>query len=290
MGVQPAIDRSAIKAQQCRTWDAVSTGWEESMDVFERGAAPVTDRLLGLAGVRSGHAVLDIGTGLGEPALSAARVVGPDGRVLGIDLSPAMVEAARRRCAGIGNVAYAVLDMEDNELPAGSFDVALSRWGLMFAVDQVAAFGSIRRLLVPGGVLAAVVWGPPDTAPVMAFSYAVLSQRLQLPPPPPGTPGPFSMSDRAALATGLAAAGFADVVVDEATVPFRFSTTPEYLRFSRSITPPGLLDQIRDRCGDADDPATWEAVSAAAEQRFADGTGLLMPSAVRYVRAANPSA
>ena len=306
----PTIDPVQIKQQQRQTWDAVSAGWEASMELFERYAAAVTGRLLSLGGVRPGQAVLDIGTGLGEPAVSAVRRVRPGGRVLGIDLSPAMIDAARRRAAGVPGVAYAVADFEaggrqraqrsgargqaasrgHSRLPAGPFDVALSRWSLMFAIDQVAAFRAITRLLVPGGVLAAAVWGPPAAAPVMAFSYAVLSQRLQLPPPPPGTPGPFSMADPDQLAAALTAAGFIEVTIEPTVVPFRFASAEQYVRFSRAVTPPALLDLIRERTGDADDPASWRAVRDSARERFADGTGLLLPSTTLCLRAATPPA
>lgn len=284
---QPAIDPVKIKEQQRQTWDAVSVGWEASMELFERYAAAVTERLLSLGGVRSGQAVLDLGTGLGEPALSAAGLAGPGGRVLGIDLAPAMIDAARRRAAGTPGVEFAVADLEDGgRLPARSFDVVLSRWGLMFAVDRRAAFRAIARLLVPGGVLAAAVWGPPATAPVMAFSYSVLSQRLDLPSPPPGTPGPFSMADPTEASAELSAAGFLEITVEEKVVPFRFASVEEYVGFSRAITPPFLLDLIRERAGDADDPQIWRAVGESARERFADGTGLLLPSTALCLRAA----
>lgn len=261
------------------------------MELFERYAGEVTGHLLRLGGVRPGNAVLDIGTGLGEPALRAARAVVPGGRVLGIDLSPAMIDAARRRAAGIPEVEYAVADLEDcGHLPTGAFDVALSRWSLMFAVDHVAAFRAIARLLVPGGALAAAVWGPPESAPVVAFSYAVVSQRLQLPPPLPGTPNPFSMADPAGVAAELTAAGFVDVTVEQVVVPFRFTSAGEYVDFSRATTPPVLLDVIEERTGDADDPQTWRAVHEAAQQRFADGSGLLLPSTTLVLHAATPTA
>jgi SAM-dependent methyltransferase len=289
--VQPTIDPVRLKEQQRVTWDAVSVGWEASTELFERYAAQVTRHLLAAASVGPGHAVLDIGTGLGEPALSAARLVGPGGRVLGIDLAPAMIEAAHRRAAGMPNVEFAVADVEDGDrLPSGPFDVALSRWGLMFALDHVATFRAIARLLVPGGALAAAVWGPPPAAPIVAFSFAAVSQRLELPPPPPGMPGPFSMADPVRLAAQLRTAGFVDVTVDEVVVPFRFASTAEYVGFSRAITPPGLLDTIRERTGDAGDPATWHAVGEAAHERFADGDGLLLPSTALCLRATTPRA
>ncbi|MGW5417920.1 methyltransferase domain-containing protein, partial [Actinomadura geliboluensis] len=92
----PSIDPTTVKTGQRASWDAISPGWEDAMGVFERGAAAVTGRLLELAGVGPGHRVLDVATGLGEPALSAARAAGPTGRVVGADISPRMLAAGRR--------------------------------------------------------------------------------------------------------------------------------------------------------------------------------------------------
>lgn len=284
-----AAETAEIKDQQRRTWDAVSVGWERSSGLFERSAEEVTARLLRLGGLHAGQAVLDIGTGLGEPALSAARLVGDDGRVLGIDLSPAMIEAARRRAvaAGADNVVFDVADIESCGLPQGAFDVVLSRWGLMFTVDHVGAFRAVARLLAPGGALAGTVWGPPPSAPVIAFSFGEISRRLELPPPPSGTPGPFSMADTAVLHAELAGGGFDNVTVEERVVPFRFAGADEFERFSRDVAPPGLLQAIRERCG-GDDAELWAAVGAAARERFADAGGLLLPSTVLYLRGTTP--
>lgn len=91
------IDPAAVKQGQRASWDALSSNWAAAQDRFELGAAAVTRLLLDLGGVRAGHAVLDVGTGHGEPALTAARRVGPTGRVTGVDISPAMLDLARRR-------------------------------------------------------------------------------------------------------------------------------------------------------------------------------------------------
>src|SRR4051812_11484363 len=155
------LDVATVKEQQRETWDGVSGGWEDFGELFERGAGAVTARLLELAGLRAGHAVLDVGCGQGEPALAAAEAVGPRGRVLGVDLSPRMVAVARRRARGRPNVTFRVADVEAVDLPARSFDVVLSRWGLMFACDHLTTFRSLGRLLRPRGVLAAAVWGEP---------------------------------------------------------------------------------------------------------------------------------
>lgn len=278
------FDPVAFKAAQRDNWNAISAGWRASLDTFERGAAPVTDRLLELGGVRRGQRVLDIATGLGEPALSAARLVGPEGHVVGIDLSPEMLAIARRRATHLSNVELIEADVDTLAFPPDSFDVVLSRWGLMFAVDHVAAFRSVARVLVPGGVLAAAVWGPPARAPMMSVAFQVLSARLELPPPPPGTPGPFSMAEPDALRTELTVAGFGEVEVTEFEVPFWLDSPGHYVEMNRATMPPMMLKMMAERLGSADDPETWAAVAEAVEPYRADGV-VRLPSTALLIRA-----
>jgi len=270
------VDAAKVKAEQRKSWDAISAGWSLALDSFERGAAATTAQLLSLAGVRPGQSVLDVATGLGEPALTAADVVGPSGRVVGTDISPAMLEAARRRAGDRRNVTFVVADVESIDLPEHSFDVALSRFGLMFAVDHVAAFAAIARLLAPGGVLAAAVWAQAHRVPMLSLGYAVMQERLALPPLPPGAPGPFGMADPQRLADELAAAGFEDVSVEESVVPFRLDGPQEYADFNRKVSPPQLLSMVDERYGAEADTLLWGPVGeATAPYRQDDGSYLL---------------
>ncbi|MGW3773351.1 class I SAM-dependent methyltransferase [Actinomadura verrucosospora] len=282
------IDPVAVKQGQRASWDALSANWAAAQERFELGAAAVTRRLLDLGGVREGQAVLDVGTGHGEPALTAARRVGPTGRVTGVDISPAMLDLARRRAEGTPNLVFAEADVESIDLPAGSFDVVLSRWGLMFAVDRVAAFRGLARLLAPGGVLAAAVWGEAPSAPAISLGFRVLSERLELPPPPPGTPGPFSMADPERLATEVAAAGFADVSVTEFVVRFPFDSVEQCVAFTKAVTPPMLLRKLAERFGSADDPGTWRAFADATGPYRSGGEAFTLPSTALIVRAVAP--
>ncbi|WBB53775.1 class I SAM-dependent methyltransferase [Verrucosispora sp. WMMD573] len=282
-----STDAAAVKAEQRRTWDAVSDGWTREWQTFERGGAALTTRLLALGGVRPGHRVLDVATGPGEPALSAADVVGPTGTVTGVDLSPAMVAVARHRAAGQRNVNFLVADLETMELPPHAFDVVLSRLGLMFAVDPDAAFRRVARLLAPGGVLAAAVWGPPARVPLMSLGYGVLARLLDLPSGPPGSPGPYRLCDPQALAAGLDAAGLSDVTVAEYPVPFRFDGPGEYARFTRAVAPPPVRERV-DALGAAEQDALWAAVAGAAE-RHVGGDGVVeLTSTALTVRAVAP--
>ncbi|MBF6129682.1 class I SAM-dependent methyltransferase [Nocardia brasiliensis] len=283
------FDPVSFKRTQRANWNAISDGWVSCAADFERGGAPVTARLLELAGVRPGHRVLDIGTGTGEPALSAAAVVGSAGAVVGIDLAPEMISRARERARGLDNVEFAVGDVESLEFPAASFDVVLSRWGLMFAVDHVETFRALARVLVPGGRFAAAVWAVPGSdVPMMSLAFQVLSRRLELPPAPPGTPGPFSMGDPEALAAEVTKAGFTDVEVTPFRVPFVLESPQHYIEFSKVVSPPGLKTMLREKFGSADDPQTWTAVGAAVEPYRTSAGEIALPSKALLVRAVAP--
>ncbi|WP_067499236.1 class I SAM-dependent methyltransferase [Actinoplanes sp. TFC3] len=280
-------DAQMIKDQQRTLWDAISPGWTSSMEVFERGATALTGELLRLAGVRRGQRVLDIATGLGEPALSAARRVAPDGHVVATDISAAMLEAARRRCAGSG-IDFRAADVETPDLPERSFDVVLSRFGLMFAVDPVAALRAANRSLVPGGVLAAAVWSRPASVPMMSLGYASVAERLALPAPAPGTPGPYSLADPAVLTGHLEQAGFGDIGVYEFIVPFRLRDADEYVRFTRDTLPPAVAEAVARTFG-TDDSALWAAVRAAAQRHATRDNGYLaLPSTALCLRGVRP--
>lgn len=284
-----AFDPVSFKRTQRDNWNAISVGWESCSDDFETGGAPVTARLLELAGLRPGHRVLDVGTGTGEPALSAAAVVGPAGAVTGIDLAPDMITRARSRARTVDNVEFAVGDVESLDFPAASFDVVLSRWGLMFAVDHVETFRVLARVLAPGGVLAAAVWaGPWSEAPMMSLGFQVLGRRLELPPAPPGAPGPFSMGDPEVVGAELTEAGFRDVQVSSFWAPFVLESPQRYIEFSKVVSPPTLKAMLRERFGSVDDPDTWTAVGKAVEPYRTSGGRVALPSKSLLLRAVAP--
>lgn len=281
------FDPVRFKERQRDHWDAISSGWLTVADTFERGASVVTARLVALGDVGPGDSVLDVGTGVGEPALTAAAAVGPTGRVLGVDLAPGMVDLARRRADGVPNAEFLVGDVESLALPRDGFDAALARWSLMFVPDPVAAFRSIAAVLRPGGVLAAATWGPPETAPMLSLGFRVLAGQLRLPAPPPGEPGPFSMSDPEALREYANAAGFADVSVTPVEVPFELESAVSYARFTKAITPLALRRLARERLG-ADEPELWTDVAAAVAGHARPDGRIPLPSTALCLRASKP--
>jgi SAM-dependent methyltransferase len=236
----PQFDPAAFKAQQRDQWSAAAQGWRTHWRSFEKAAQPLSDRLIELAQIGPGKRVLDIATGIGEPAMTAAKAVGPSGSVVAVDQAPQMLAVARERmqAAGIDNVEFVEGDAETVPLPTDSFDAVVSRWALFFFADPVAMLMRLRASLAPGGQLAAAVWGPPERVPMISFPFAVLARELGQPPAPPNGPGPFTLSDPDKLGQVARDAGFADVRVEPFTVTFEFASLDDLLGHLRDVSAP----------------------------------------------------
>jgi enediyne biosynthesis protein CalE5 len=209
------IDPDGFRAAQHRNWDSAAVGWKQWSEFNDRADRHVSERLVELAGVRPGSRVLDVAAGYGEPALTAARKAGPEGRVVATDISAEMLAFGRERAAaaGLGNVELVESDASSLDFPPASFDAAVSRWGLIFEPDAEAAAGRIRGFLEPGARIAIASWGEPEQVPFLSIPMRTARERLGVPPPPAGTPGPLSRPTPAAIGGLLEGGGFSAVAV-----------------------------------------------------------------------------
>ena len=139
-----SVDPVAFREAQHRHWDSAAVGWMQWSEFNDSADAHVSERLVELAGVRPGSRVLDVAAGYGEPALTAARKAGPEGRVVATDISAEMLACGRERAvaAGLGNVEFLESDASSLDFPHASFDAAVSRWGIIFEPDAEAAAGA----------------------------------------------------------------------------------------------------------------------------------------------------
>jgi SAM-dependent methyltransferase len=176
-------------------------------DLFDAEVRPHNERFRAAAGVRPHDRVLDVGCGTGQSTRDAARAAYL-GSVLGVDLSAAALELARRRSQdeGLGNVEYQV-----HPFPPAHFDRCISRFGAMFFADPVAAFTNIGRALRPGGRLVLLVWQDRDRNEWSSAVRQAVTGGTATPAPPAGGQHPFSLADPAVAEDTLAAAGFAEV-------------------------------------------------------------------------------
>ena len=252
-----------VKEQQRASWDIAAQAWRGWWPVIQRGTDQVTREMCERAGLGPGFSVLDVATGVGEPALSAARAVGMTGRVVATDISPAMLAVAVERAveAGVHNVDFRVSDAEVLDLPSGAFDAALCRFGLMFCPDVSSALGGIQDALVPGGAFAAATWGPPDRAPLITLPMEIISQRLQLSSVPVEGPGIFSLCEQDALVALLSSSGFVEVRIGTAMVAPTFVCAEQYVEYMREVAAP--LTQLLAAEPIAAQQRIWEAVADA---------------------------
>src|SRR4051812_18712414 len=202
-------------------WASVAPAWAEHADFTDARAARLTERMLELTRPAPGDAVLELACAPGSVGLAAAEAVAPDGRVVLSDVVAEMTAIASRRAAqrGLANVSTRVLDLEQIDEPDGAYDVVLCREGLMLVPDPARAAGEIARVLRPGGRAAVAVWGARERNPWLGVLFDAVTERLGAPVPPPGLPGPFSLTDPDALTAHLTAAGLDGVAVEEVPVP-----------------------------------------------------------------------
>ena len=225
-----------MKREQKLAWDDSAQGWKRWWPNFERAAQIVNDRLIELGGVRAGNRVLDIATGSGEPALTAARVVGASGHVVAVDMSAGMLALARERIdsAGLKNVELIESDAESLVLDEHSFDAALCRWGLMFMPDLEGVLRRLHRALRQEGRIATAVWSSADKVPMCALARDAI-RRITGIIPPPNAPEPLKLADPSIVDRALLAAGFRDVSIERVTVTFQFASPDEFADFRSAI-------------------------------------------------------
>lgn len=256
-------------------WDPKrAEAWNKWFSILEEGAQVLSDRMVALAGIDAGNHVLDVATGLGEPAATAARRVGPAGHVDGVDLSPGMLEFARRRAERLGltNIAFREANADMLDAPDTPYDAILCRWGLMFMFDLEGILRRLRTMLKPDGRIAAAIWGPPEEVPSLSMGNRIVLDFLGLPPPKEGAGTPFALSDVEAAMRRFEAAGFRDVAGEWVPVTYVFRSVDEFTQFRRERSQP-LEDRIA-HFPSARRDAAWKAVAEAA-RRFADDSGVV---------------
>jgi SAM-dependent methyltransferase len=207
-----------VNTDQEQAWNGPEgTHWARNQDRWNAVNGGFDEPLLDAAGITRDHHVLDLGCGSGQTTrLAALRA--PQGHALGLDLSAPMLAEGRSRAerAGITNVSFTQGDAQVYPFEASAFDAAISRYGVMFFADPVAAFGNVRRALRPGGRLAFVC---PSDAELNGWAVAMASLRDFLPVGDfgkPGMPGMFSLAAPDRVDDILTAAGFTGIAISEA--------------------------------------------------------------------------
>jgi SAM-dependent methyltransferase len=257
------FDPEQYKRTTTLQWEQAADAWNRFGPTLDRWLGPATERMLDLARVSKGQRVLDVAAGAGDQTFAIAERVGPGGHVLATDIAPAILAhaASGAQARGLRNVTTRVMDGESLELEAESFDVVVSRVGLIYFPDQEKAVRGMHRVLVPGGRIAAIVYGSAENNGFFSKPVSIIRRRAALGPPLPGQPGPFSLSARETLTGLYERAGFTRIELERVKAPLRFSTADECLAFERESF--GALHQMLSGLDDAAKEAAWDEVRAA---------------------------
>jgi SAM-dependent methyltransferase len=265
------MDRQPPKpSEQSALWNgAAASGWVASQDLLDRTYQAIEDRLVDEISPATTSRVLDVGCGTGSTTVAAARRLGANGRCTGVDISEPMIAAARGRAERAGvPVTFIVADAQTYPFEPASFDAIISRFGVMFFADSVAAFTNLRRAASAGAILRSVVWRSAEDNPFMTAAEQAAAPLLpDLPARRPNEPGQFAFADRDRVRGIFEAAGWSQIDIQPIDVPCAFPESA-LVRYVTQLGPVG------------------RALQPATDDRRARVVAAVRPAFDRYVHAA----
>jgi ubiquinone/menaquinone biosynthesis C-methylase UbiE len=245
----------------------------EVAEQWRRGAAqrdevtgPASEMMLDLANLRAGDRVLDVAAGTGDQTLMAARRVGPTGYLLATDNSTSMLNVAAEaaRNAGLTNVDTRVMDAENIDLDADSFDAVICRMGLMLFPNPVKALIGMHRVVKPTGKVVTLVWSTEEKNPCRGVPLSIVRRFGCNLSAVPGLRLMFALGDPGILEDTFRAGGFHDVAVRAVTTRWRFPSTAEAIRATKDSFLG--LQRIMDQLSDADRQRAWKEIEQELSQ------------------------
>jgi SAM-dependent methyltransferase len=255
-----------------RYWNKVAgPRWVAGQGFRERRNQESLTLLLACLRLTGGESVLEIGCGTGAVTLPLAQAVGNQGRVVAVDISEPMLDVARQRLgeSGMHNVTLLLGDAQVMPLEGSAFDVATSRMGVMFFADPVAAFRNIGRALKPGGRLVFACWAPLEENRHWLISYDIALRHLGAPALEDAKPGPLAFADPEYVRRILAAAGFAEIVIERAHPTIIGGTAEEEARQAQMMGPTARLIEAKQPSGATSQIIADEIAAAFAAEASA---------------------
>jgi len=288
MDKEAVLTPEGANAEMIEYWNGTAgQRWVRFQDQLDLTLRPLGQAAMECGGVAAGDRVLDVGCGCGDTSIELAGRVAPTGSVLGVDISTTMLARARTRAAEIADarVAFENADAASHPLPAESFDLVFSRFGVMFFRYPEVAFANLRTALRPGGRIAFVCWQALKHNEWYRLPVEIAGRHVALPdPPPPGTPGPFAFADGDRVRGILSAAGFSDIALDSHERAMEVGGPGDVAAAVEFVQTQGLMVRLLQEA-DEDTRARVTADLRQALAPYHDGRAVRMGSASWLVTA-----
>ncbi len=272
-------------AAQSEYWNSdAGEKWIKFQEDLDTVFQPITERLLEHAAPRPGERALDIGCGTGATTMQLALRLGPGGSVLGLDISHLLLARAeeRRRAANLGNLHYNLGDAQTQAFDADAFDLLISRFGVMFFADPVAAFANLASGLTAEGRLSFVSWGPLSRNPWFDIPKAAAVARMGAPKERPlRAPGPLAFSETDYVVDILSQAGFREISVAVETVFLeRDGPVEEAAQLAANLGPSNRI--VREFDGTQADFEEIARSVASAFEVYSEGGRIRLPACLNF--------
>ncbi len=276
-----------INSKQKQFWSGAGGDvWVNKQNEMDIMLNPLGAKAIDKLDLNQETKILDIGCGCGATTLEIAKKI-DDGTITGVDISEPMLKRASQNATALelSNINFQVLDVQVDEMPSNDFDIAFSRFGVMFFENPFEAFSNIYKSLKEDGQLSFVCWQNPDLNPWQSLSIQVIKQFLDLPAPPPKSPGPFAFEDKTYIQEILEKSNFKDIKIDdnqEDIVMFSGKSIQEACEDYLTINP-----VVTEMLKNSEEKLKEEVLAALIDKfsHFHNGDGLLFPSATWIVTA-----
>ncbi len=272
----PQFDPVKYKNTTRDQWQTAAEAWFRWSPTLNQWLGQATETMLDMAGISTGHRVLDVAAGAGEQSITIAKKVGTTGYVLASDISSNILEFAEQMAkqAGLKNIETKVMDGENLTIPDATFDAVISRVGLIYFPDQQRALKEMLRVLKPGGKVAAIVYSTPEKNKFFSVPVSIIRNRAKLPPPLPGQPGPFSLGAEGVIEKSFRQAGFINVKSVIVNSPLIMPAAKDCVRFEKESF--GALHQMMSGLTDAEKESVWDEIEQELK-KFETEKGFIGP-------------
>lgn len=259
--------------------------WVKNIKILEKELAHLDQYLLEHCRVSPGEIILDIGCGGGVTSMALAEQTGPSGSVVGIDVSAVILDIAKKRGEGIGNLEFRLGDAGSDDLGEEIFDLLASRFGLMFFTHPVEAFKNLHRMLKANGRLVFLCWRTFEENPWMgepaAAVFSILPQPEKPATPDPYAPGPFSLGDQGNLHSVLGNAGWKNITLIPLDTGINLGSMEEAVYMTTQIGPAAkLMEEVTEVKRTAAKKAIQEKL-----KKYTTSKGVILPGACWIVTA-----